>query len=238
LAAVTSGDVVRDAWLYGHDVLEVGARLGGGTVGFHPYVARLVEEAGADPARLRETAEQCRARVSTLVAGGANPRSRRVVGYARAAALLDAAAAAPCAPDADTDRPFRRLRPTWWRRRRSASTAAVVYHLAERARDVSAAQVVRDGRPLGVVRFQCCPRCRVAAIVSVEVASAVRGVGLGHRLVAAALRTAPPRAGYQWHTVGRPESMVGFWQTVGARFGVDFSHVDHLPCAHMTASRG
>lgn len=230
---MTSGDVVRDAWLYGHDVLEVGARLGGGTVRFHPYLARLVEEVGADPGRLRTMADQCRARVATLVAGGANPRSRRVVGYARAAALLDAAAAAPCAP---ADPRPRRLTPTWWRRRRTAASATVVYHLAERTHDVSAAQAVRGGRPLGVVRFQTCPRCRVAAIVSVEVAPEVRGVGLGHRLVAAALRTAPPRAGYQWHTVARPESTAGFWRAVAGRFGVDLSHVHRAPCVHLTST--
>jgi GNAT superfamily N-acetyltransferase len=246
LTGSASSSVVRDAWFFGHDVVEVGERRGLGrdprTVRLHPYLSRLVEQVGADPARLRAMAAEARERAATLVAAGANPRSRRIVGYVRGAAMLEAAAASlPPAPPPAWHRPqnagpLRRLRVSWWRRNRAASSGRAVYHLARRARDVSAVQVVLDGAPVGMVRFQVCSRCRVAAVESVEVAAHVRGVGVGARLVAAALRTAPPRDGYQWHTVGQPEAVLGFWRAMAKRFQFEPSHVDHVPCAHMAGT--
>ena len=76
----------------------------------------------------------------------------------------------------------------------------------------------------------------MAAVESVEVAPHVRGVGVGSRLVAAALRTAPPREGYQWHTVGQPEAALGFWRAMAKRFMFEPSHVDRVPCAHMAGA--
>jgi GNAT superfamily N-acetyltransferase len=246
LAGSASSSVVRDAWFFGHDVVEIGERRGLGrdprTVRLHPYLSRLVEQVGADPVRLRAMAAEARERASTLVAAGANPRSRRIVGYVRGAAMLEAAAASlpPAPPPAwhrpRTAGPWRRLSLTWWQRRGAASSGRAVYHLARRARDVSAVQVVLDGAPVGTVRFQSCARCRVAAVESVEVAPHVRGVGVGTRLVAAALRTAPPRDGYQWHTVGQPEAALGFWRAMAKRFRFEPSHVDRVPCAHMTGT--
>jgi hypothetical protein len=239
-----TSDLVRDAWLFGIDVQERGARSDQRTIGFGPYLQRLTDRVGGDPSGLRLVAARCRERAALLVSAGADPRSRRVVGYVGAAALLDAAAAAPSgAPclggSGESDRgrwgaamALRRLTPRWWLRRRATSPGRLVYHLADRARDVSAAQVVVRGAPVATVRYQVCPRCEVAAVVGLEVDPDVRGVGLGTRLVAAAVRSAPDRT-YQWHTVDAPDATRGFWRSAAHRLRLDFSHVDRVPCAHM-----
>jgi GNAT superfamily N-acetyltransferase len=238
---------VQDAWLYGNDIQEVAERIGTGTnqrtVRLHPYIDELVREVGADPARLRATAAECRERLTALVAAGANPRSRRIVGYARAAALLEAAAATtPSRPPSCHSglswsrglRAARRLNPAWWRRHGVAASAWVAYHLAHRARDVSAVQAVLAGRPVGQIRYQVCEPCGLVAVDAVAVEPDLRGVGIAARLVAAALRTAPPRLGYQWHAVAQPPEALGFWRVMEARHGFDVSLVDRVPCSHMS----
>jgi GNAT superfamily N-acetyltransferase len=248
MVAAAGRGLVQDAWLYANDIQEIAERIGTGsnqrTVNLHPYLDELLRVVGTEPARLRAAAVECRERAAVLVAAGANPGSRRIVGYARAAALLEAAAAqTPVRRSWHGGlfwsrgwRSLRRVNPVWWRRRAGAAAAWVAYHQARRARDVSAVQAVRAGRPIGQVRYQVCESCGLVAVDSIAVEPDVRGVGVAARLVAAALRTAPPRRGYQWHAVGQPAEVVGFWRVMEHRYGFEVSQVERVPCSHMTGT--
>jgi GNAT superfamily N-acetyltransferase len=257
-------DVSR-AWLYGYDLQEITERVGigpdGSTTRLLPYVERLLDALDADPGRLRAAAAGCRDRLASLVAQGVDPRSRRSLGYARAAALADAAlealrVAGPPRPHLVSDLPrsapalvpvarrvhawplravrlCRKLSPAWWRRRAEVATARIVYHLTDRARDVRVVEALVAGRPIGQIRYHVCAGCRVAGVDAITVDEGRRGVGIGARLVAAALRTAPVAAGYQWHVVAQPDEVTGFWRRMDRRHRVGLSAVPALPCVHM-----
>jgi hypothetical protein len=249
-------DVSR-AWLYGYDLQEVTERSGvgpdGSTTRLLPYVERLLDALDADPTRLRAAAAGCRDRMAGLIAQGVDPRSRRSLGYARAAALADAALEAlrvtgpprpPLVAALPRSRPAfdpvaravhtaRRLSPAWWRRRSAVSSAWIVYHLTKRARDVRVVEALVEGRPIGQLRFHVCDGCRVAGIETITVDGGRQGVGVGSRLVAAALRTAPVAAGYQWHAVAQPAELAAFWRRMDRKHRVGLSPVSALPCVHM-----
>ena len=242
LTGSASSSVVRDAWFFGHDVVEVGERRGLGrdprTVRLHPYLSRLVEQVGADPARLRAMAAEARERAATLVAAGANPR----VGE-----LSDMCVARPC-----SKRPPRRCRPH--PRRRGTG---------RRTRDRCGASASTGGgatarrRPAG--RSTTWPGGRGTSPPSRSCSTAPRWARSGSRSApgagwrrSRASRWPRTSAGSAWAPGwSRPPcaprrrarlpvahrrragGRAGFWRAMAKRFQFEPSHVDHVPCAHM-----